>query len=59
VLGGPTESVSCQRCGHGYPLHQPACTTTEDGVCDCAGFRWIDPAPDPDVLGYHPASGRR
>jgi hypothetical protein len=52
VLDLQTQPVACHRCGHGYALHEPACTT---GRCDCAGFRWVDPAPARDALGYHRA----
>jgi len=44
------EVVRCHRCGHGYGGHRPACGSP---ACDCPGFRWVDPAPLPDVLGYH------
>ena len=44
------EVVHCHRCGHGYGGHRPTC---ESSACDCPGFRWVDPAPLPDVLGYH------
>lgn len=47
------DPVRCHRCGHGYAAHRPACTGAEPGGCSCAGFRWVDPAPAPDVLGYH------
>jgi hypothetical protein len=53
VLALQREPVSCHRCGHGYAVHQPACTSVETGGCSCAGFRWVDPAPTPDVRGYH------
>jgi len=47
------EVVPCHRCGHGYGMHRPACTSPAPGGCDCPGFRWVDPAPMPDALGYH------
>jgi hypothetical protein len=50
-----TDALDCQRCGHDYTTHQPACTVDEstDRACVCARFRWVDPTPAPDVLGYH------
>ena len=45
--------IRCHQCGHGYAKHQPDCRSA--GGCDCAAFRWVDPAPAPDLLGYHRA----
>jgi hypothetical protein len=45
------EAVTCHGCGHSYDLHGPACAAGEG--CDCGHFRWVDPSPAPDVLGYH------
>jgi hypothetical protein len=56
VLALSDVPVPCHRCGHSVAVHQPACTAggiTEQGGCDCAGFRWVDPAPARDALGYH------
>lgn len=49
------QAVDCQRCGHSYTDHRPACESGGRSVdrCACRGFRWVDPAPAPDSLGYH------
>jgi hypothetical protein len=54
-----SEVVLCHRCGHGYAAHRPGCTAQEAGGCDCTGFRWVDPTPVPDVLGYHRSGAAR
>jgi len=49
------DAVDCLRCGHSYQDHQPACVVGAPTplVCSCVGFRWVDPAAQPDLLGYH------
>ena len=51
------QTVACHRCGHPYQVHRPACGDAASGACPCPGFRWIDPAPAPDHLGYHRDGG--
>jgi hypothetical protein len=45
------EAVTCSGCGHSYAVHGPACAA--GAGCDCGHFRWVDPEPAPDLLGYH------
>jgi len=48
-----TDPVVCQRCGHDYAAHRPACAgAPAAGSCGCTAFRWIDPAPAAAVLSY-------
>jgi hypothetical protein len=56
------DELTCHRCGHTYPQHDPdggRCGAPVPGLlnpraiafCDCPGFRWIDPA-GPAVGSY-------
>jgi hypothetical protein len=46
--------VDCQRCGHSYTDHRPACERGRSAEpCTCGHFRWVDPTPAADSLGYH------
>ena len=51
----PEDAVPCQRCGHGFRDHRPTCSADvhQPQRCGCPGFRWVDPQPAPDRLGYH------
>jgi len=53
-----TDAVVCQRCGHSYGEHRPACSVGPVGGCGCDSFRWIDPAPHPAVRSYRSAPDR-
>ena len=59
ALSLPSQSINCDRCSHGYSEHRPVCKVNVGllHACDCPGFRWVDPAPTPDVVGYHRPAG--
>ena len=50
-----SHTLGCHRCDHSWSDHQQRCTVAQDtpDACTCPGFRWVDPAPGEDVLGYH------